>query len=172
MKFLKHITAALLTVTAFAFSSGAQADTTWAWSDSGSGVTASGTFVTAGAALVPEDILSISGTRNGVAILGLVPLGEDGNFAYDNQFTNSGNYFTDAGMLYDVGGGDVGHFNVYFFEGQHFDLQVVDGQAIEIPISFSVTAVPEAATYVYMALGLAGIGALARRRKLTPGAAV
>ena len=171
MKFLKHITAALLTVTAFAFSSGAQADTTWAWSYSGSGVTASGTFVTAGAALVPEDILSISGTRNGQTILGLVPLGEDGNFLYDNQFTISGDHFTESGMLYDVGGGDAGHFNVYFFEGQHFDLQVVDGQAIEVPISFSVSAVPEAATYVYLALGLVGIGALTRRRRLEAAAA-
>jgi len=171
MKFLKQVAAALLSGAALMTSGLAQADTSWAWSYTGTGVSASGTFTTAGAALVPEDILSISGSRNGVAILGLVPVGEDGNFAYDNQFANSGNYFTDAGMLYDVGGGDAGHFNVYFFEGQHFDLQVVDGQAIETPISFSVTAVPEAATYVYMALGLAGIGALARRRKLAPGAA-
>lgn len=165
MKLIKHAAALLLGAATFLASSLAHADTVWAWSYSGSGVTASGTLTTAGAALVPEDILGISGTRNGQTILGLVPVGADSNFIYDNQFVNDGAYFSEGGMLFDVGGGDTGHFNIYFYEGQHFDLQVVDGQAIETAINFSVTAVPEAATYVYMALGLGALGAWSRRRQ-------
>lgn len=167
MKLLKQAAAALAASTALLAAGAAQADTTWAWSYSGDGVTASGTFVTAGSALVPEDILSISGTRNGETILGLVPLGSDSNFVYDNQFTVADPHFTDGGLLFDIGGGDFGHVNLYYYEGQYFDLQVdADaGIAYEAPISFTVSAVPEASTYAYMALGLLGVAAVARRRR-------
>lgn len=167
MKMLKKAAAAIAASSALFAAGAAQADTTWAWSYSGDGVLASGTFVTAGTALVAEDILSITGTRNGQAILGLVPVGEDSNFSYDNQFTVAEPHFTDGGLLFDVGGGDMGHINVYFFEGQYFDLYVdAEAQlAYEVPISFSVSAVPEAATYGYMALGLIGVGLVARRRR-------
>lgn len=167
MKLMKQAAAALAASAALLAAGAAQADTTWAWSYSGDGVVASGTFVTAGTALVPEDILSITGTRNGVAILGLLPLDSDPNFVYDNQFTIAEPHFTDGGLLFDVGGGDFGHVNVYYFEGQYVDLQVdADAQVtFETPITFTVSAVPEVSTYAYMALGLAGVGMLARRRR-------
>ena len=165
MNLIKQAAATLATSAALLVAGAAHADTTWAWSYSGDGVSASGTFVTAGTALVPEDILSITGTRNGVAILGLLPLDSDPNFIYDNQFTINAPHFSDGGFIYDIGGGDIGHINIYYYEGEYWDLYVDGGAAFEVPISFSVSAVPEASTYAYMALGLAGIGAFARRRK-------
>jgi len=134
----------------------AQANT-WAWSYSGTGVTASGTFTTAGAALVPEDILTFSGLRNGVAITGLVPLDTDPNFLYDNQFIAVGDHFSDAGVLYSVAGQD--NVNLYFLAGTYTDL-VIDaaGNAVETPISFSVSAVPEPATALALLTGLGVLG--------------
>ncbi len=160
--------AATLLAGAACFATGAaHADTTWAWSYTGNGVSAAGTLVTAGSALVPEGILSITGSRNGETILGLVPLDTDANFVYDNQFTIADPHFSDGGLLFDIGGGDIGHINLYYFEGQYFDLQVdADaGIAYEVPISFSVSAVPEPSTYACLALGLVGVAAVLRRRR-------
>ncbi len=136
----------------------------WAFTYSGDGVSASGTFTTAGAALTAEDILGISGLRNGLAITGLVPVGEDANFLYDNQFTIGEPNFTDGGMLFSVGGGQP-NTNVYFFEGAYFEVYVDGLSAIETPISWSVTAVPEPATVLSMLAGLGLMGAYMRRAR-------
>jgi hypothetical protein len=141
----------------------AQANT-WAWSYSGAGVSASGTLTTAGAALVPEDILSITGFRNGAAITGLIPLDTDPNFAYDNQFSSVGQFFTDGGMLFSVAGLDS-NVNVYFFTGSYQDLIVVGADAIETPISFSVSAVPEPATALALLTGLGVLSLRLRARR-------
>ncbi len=160
MKFSTRILSTVVTTAALFGAGQASAVTTWAFSYTGAGTTAAGTFTTAGAAGVAEDILSISGTRNGQSILGLVPVDGDPSFFYDNQFAAPLPHFTDGGMLYNTPGNV--HVNVYFFEGQMYE--VLDGIP-EVPINFTVTAVPEAATYAYMALGLAGIGALSLRRR-------
>lgn len=142
----------------------AHADQTWAWSYTGTGVSASGTFTTAGAALVPEDILSISGFRNGAAITGLVPLDTDPNFAYDNQFTAGTPHFSDGGMVFSVAGLDS-NVNVYFFTGSYQDLVVVGADAIETPITFSVSAVPEPATALALLTGLGVLSLRLRARR-------
>ena len=143
----------------------AHADQTWNWSYTGAGVSASGSFVTAGAALVAEDVLSITGTRNGVAITGLVPLDTDPVFAYDNQFSAVGDHFTDGGLLFSVPGAPS-NVNLYFFGGDYFDLVVGAGGAVETPVSFSVTAaVPEPATVLSLLAGLGLLGAVARTRR-------
>jgi hypothetical protein len=161
MNFKKACLAAALTVAGL---SSAQAATTWAWSYTGAGVSASGTFVTAGTALVPEDLLSITGTRNGVAITGLVPLDTDPDFLYDNQFTIANPHFTDGGILFTVPG-QPSNVNVYFFEGSYVDLVVADSGAIETPINFSVSAVPEPATALALLTGLGVLGLRFRRRQ-------
>lgn len=168
---LKNRMGSLLLAGAALLAAGAaRADTLWNWSYSGDGVTASGTFTTAGTALVPEDILSFTGTRNGTAILGLVPLDSDSNFIYDNQFTSVAPYFSEPGILYDIGGGTAGsHINIYWdsADGLIHDLQVdpTESFVIDTVVTFSVSAVPEPATYAVMALGLAVVGGVARRRR-------
>ena len=143
---------------------------TWNWSYSGAGVTASGTFTTAGNAAVLEDVLSITGTRNGAPILGLVPPDSDPNYIYDNQFVNGSPYLTEGGWLYDLGGGGAdAHINIYFdsTDLQYHDLRLdpLGASITDTIVTMTVTAVPEASTYAYMALGLAGMGLAIRRRK-------
>jgi hypothetical protein len=142
----------------------ASAVTTWNFSYSGAGVTASGSFTTAGNALVAEDILSISGVRNGVAITGLVPLDSDPDFLYDNQFTIASPNFTDGGMVYSLANGL--HINVYFFAGTYTDLYVINNLTpVETDITWNVAAapIPEPATVLSMLAGLGLMGAFMRR---------
>lgn len=152
MKTQRLMLAGAVFVASSAGMSQAQAET-WAFSYTGPGVTASGTFTTAGPALLAEDILSVSGLRNGVAITGLVPVGTDAGFIYDNLFTIAQPNFTEGGLLYSLAGGG-GNTNVYFLEGDYYEVRA---GTPEIPISWSVTAVPEPATVLSM---LAGLGLL------------
>ena len=160
MKFKNILLAATL---AFSGWGVAHADQTWAFSYTGAGVTASGSFTTASAAPVAQDVLSISGTRNGVAILGLVPLGTNLTYLYDNQFNPAAPYFTESGLLLAMDAG-VPDVNVYFFDGLHTDLLGCETICTETPITFSVTAVPEPATALSMLVGLGLVGFHLRRR--------
>ena len=136
----------------------------WAFTYTGAGITASGTFITAGPALVAEAITSISGVRNGVAITGLVPVCTDPDFLYDNQFTIASPNFTDGGMLFSLAGGGP-NTNVYFFETGYFEVYVDGLGAVETPISWSVTAVPEPATVLSMMAGLGLLGVYMRKAR-------
>jgi hypothetical protein len=160
MKFQRLILASALAVAGLTSMSAAQAVTTWTFSYSGPGVTASGTFTTAGAALVAEDILSISGLRNGQAITGLIPVGADPDFFYDNQFKITAPNFTDGGMLFSVAGGV--NTNVYFFDGEYFEVQA---GVPEVALNWSVTAVPEPATVLSMLAGLGLLGVYMRKAR-------
>lgn len=161
MKFKQVLLAATL---AFSGWGVAHADQTWAFTYSGGSVTASGTFTTASAAPVAQDVLSISGERNGVAILGLVPVGSSLTYAFDNQFNPAAPYFTDGGLLLSMAGG-VPDVNLYYLAGDYIDLTECDTACIETPVSFSVTAVPEPATVLSMLAGLGLVGLQLRRRR-------
>jgi len=156
----------ILLVASLAFSGwgAAHADQTWAFSYSGGSVTASGTFTTASAAPGAQDVLSISGVRNGVNILGLVPVGSSLTYLFDNQFNPEAPHFTDGGLLLAMDAG-VPDVNVYFFQGDYVDLTECDTACIETPISFNVTAVPEPATVLSMLAGLGLVGFQLRRRR-------
>ncbi|MBC7941804.1 MAG: PEP-CTERM sorting domain-containing protein [Chitinophagaceae bacterium] len=156
MNLKKVVLAAALALSA---AGAAQADQLWAWSYSGTGVTASGTFTTAGLAVAPEAVLSISGSRNGAAITGLVPLGADPGFIYDNLFQAAPPHFTDGGLLFSFSGG-LPNVNLYYFDGEFIDLTAAGP---EIPVSFSVTAVPEPSTVLAMMAGLGLLGVYMRK---------
>lgn len=161
MKFKQVLLAATLVFSGWG---AAHADQTWAFSYSGGSVTASGTFTTASADPFAQDVLSISGERNGVAILGLVPLGSSLTYLYDNQFNPAGPYFTENGLLLSMADG-VPDVNVYFFQGDYTDLFDCDNSCVETPITFNVTAVPEPATVLSMLAGLGLVGFQLRRRR-------
>lgn len=165
MKFKQVVLATTLALSGFG---AAHANQTWAFSYSGAGVVASGTFTTASAAPAPQPVLSMSGTRNGVAILGLVPVGSSLTYSYDNEFSPVSPYFTSDGLLLDMAG-SVPDVNVYFFAGAFTDLYGCDTTCVETPISFSVRAVPEPATVLSMlaGLGVMGVGMQLRRRRDT-----
>jgi hypothetical protein len=143
----------------------ARAMTVWDWTLSGGGVNASGTFDTAGDGSTPSAVTFISGTysdgnvTNGT-IDGLVPLGTDSRWIYDNMFGGSP-VLSNPGILFDVGGL---HVNVFTDPG--FISGVNVGGSYQLTnVSFTAAVVPEPAT---LALMLAGLGALAvkQRRKL------
>ncbi|MBC7940110.1 MAG: PEP-CTERM sorting domain-containing protein [Chitinophagaceae bacterium] len=142
----------------------AQADQLWSWSYAGTGVTASGTFTTAGLALAPEAVTSITGARNGAPIVGLVALGADPDFIYDNLFQAAPPHFTDGGLVFSFSGG-LPNVNLYYLGGDFVDLRIVDGDAVEIPVSFSVTAVPEPSTALAMMAGLGLLGVVLRKSR-------
>ncbi len=141
----------------------AQAET-WLFSYTGPGIVASGTFTTAGPALSAEPILSITGTRNGVAITGLVGLEEDPNFSYDNLFTIAQPNFSDGGMLFSLANGGL-NTNVYFFNNVYNEVYVDGLNVFDTPISWSVTAVPEPATVLSMLAGLGLLGVYMRKAR-------
>ena len=165
MGFPKKALAACAAVSVLALCSAAHAVQVWSWTYSGAGVNAAGLLTTAGSALVPEDILSFSGTRNGEAIVGLVPLGADSNFIYDNQFQAGAPQLSLDGVLFALPG-DV-HVNVYADAGAFFEATSITVPP-DLPIQFSAQAVPELPTYATLIVGLglfAGMAALRRPRQ-------
>lgn len=139
---------------------------TFEWAYSAIGLTASGTLTTAGDALVPEDVLTFSGTRGTDLITGIVPLGVDPGFNYDNQFQLPAPSTNTAGILFNVGGG-VGNVNLYFESGAYHEYTYsgLPGNINDRIVSFTVAPVPEPETYAMMLAGLGVIVALSKRKK-------
>jgi hypothetical protein len=164
MKMLNGLLGAAIATLAMA-TTPAQASTVWDWTLSGGGVSASGTFDTVGDGSTPSAVTFISGNysdsnvTNGT-IDGLVPLGTDSQWIYDNMFGGSP-ALSNPGILFDVDG-----LHVNMFTQPGFISGVNIGGSYQLTnVSFAASVVPEPAT---LALMLAGLGALyvTRRRKL------
>lgn len=153
----------------------AMADVTWHWSYTGAGISATGSLVTADGADVDgfHQILSISGSRNGDAIVALVPTGTaiPGNEPYDvdNLIRLSGpGQLSLKGFGYELASG--AYANPYYADflspPSHAEVFTQGGVLVsELPIVFSASPVPEPSS---LALVLCGLGAagLWRRRVL------
>jgi hypothetical protein len=149
----------------------AHADQVWNWSYSAGGVTASGQWDTVGNASSPEDLQWITGTysdaniTNGT-ITGLVPLGTDGYWIYDNKY--GGNpVLSNPGVLFDVNNGQA-HVNLFSENGGLVSGTRWNGNYVltSMPTtSLTVASVPEPTSGVLLVAGLGALGLTARRRR-------
>jgi hypothetical protein len=143
------------------------------WSYSGGGVSASGWLAATPAGGGVFDVTAIGGTRNGVGITGLASYAGQDNVVYDPAAPSSVDY---GGLAYATSGGHL--FNVYYDTSNsdywacrdagvgYCETQAVVGGDSIIPVdSFTLTAVPEPATWALMMVGAGCIGAGLRMRR-------
>lgn len=154
---------------ALAFAAPAQANFvagSYDWEYSGVGVTASGVLTVAGNATTPEAVMTFNGQRNGVDVDGLVPLGTDGRFLYDNMFSTVAPEVSWFGILFSASGLN---FNLYSDQGLYREVFFDNsGAVIDHAVSFQVTqTVPEPETVALLLVGLGLIGFQLSKRKAT-----
>ncbi len=159
----------------------APARTSWSWSYSGSGISAAGSLLTSD---TPDaagyfHIVSITGSRNGDAIVALYPTGLaiPGNEPYsvDNLIRRDGSgMITVHGFGYSLASG--AYVNPYFADflspPAYAEVFTQGGTLSEVPITFTATPVaapsavpePSAAACLLSGFALAGVRRLARRR--------
>jgi len=141
----------------------AHADTVWNFTYSGDGVSASGSFTTVGDGSTPSAVTSISGTYSDAQVAngtidGVVALGTDGGFYYDNLFGGSP-LFSNSGLLFDVDGGI--HVNLYTVGNDYRSVKWLDGGVVDTAVTL---AVPEPGSVAMLLAGLGALGFASRRR--------
>ena len=180
--FLRPACAALLGFAAMTASNPAAADMSWNWGYSGAGISASGTFITNNTpdSLGFYQITAITGQRNGVTITGLQPAGTSipGNepFVVDNLFSLGSSKLTGEGFGFGLADGTFANpFFASFLSPpdylEFYSAPPFTGgtgpEDSELPISFTVTAVPEIdpnSLGSVLALVMGSLGLLERRR--------
>ena len=163
--------AAMAATTAFGMQTAGAAEFDWSYSGSNGGpVTASGTLDATPIGGGVYDVISITGTRNGVAITGLATYAGE-----DNEIYTTPPHVDYPGLAYSIIGGSV--FNVYYDTSTSDSYACgavgyceigpgvagTDGLGPPVdsigPIAtFTLTAIPEASSWAMMMLGFAGLG--------------
>jgi hypothetical protein len=150
---------------------------TYNFTYTGSGVSASGVITTSGTPInniwpcptcvsTGEVATGISGQVNGEAIIGLLAPGM--LFGNNNAIYSQAPYldwgdlgFATASHTYDVFNGDyTGHIGNF----QAIDTMIAS-QIYSIPVTFTLSAAPEPATWALMVLAVGGMGANLRTRR-------
>ena len=155
---------------ALAFAARSQADAI-PFNYSGNGVAVSGTLFGASNGNGAYTITGIAGTYNGIAIAGIVPLGADPSYIYNNLLYYPADplFVDNAGILFNVPG--VGDVNLYF--DPSFGYGNITGDSSRGFVTTAVTVDFSSPTPEPGTLGLLGTGILAtlvvvRRRTSHP----
>jgi hypothetical protein len=102
-----------------------------------------------------------------------VSVSPDGILTYDGALFDGSPRLSQDGLLW-VGGVNGADENIFFLSGFYYILDVYNQASTDGPyfsasvIDLSITAVPEPTTWALMALGFAGLGFMAYRRKSGP----
>ena len=179
--------AALLLAAALALPTSANAVVYWNWSFDGYvygdgydgssqpfgsvPLTGSGTFTTDDRTIYQDgpqqipyyQITQITGTWNGNSITGLVPV-ESVDYGNDNKLLEPINFFTNNGVFFTTGTSQV-----YIRWDNQYNILSSDGfgpfTATISPVPIPIPApIPEPETYALMLVGLAVVGAAAKRK--------
>ncbi len=134
---------------------------------SGAGVAASGTLFGTSNGNGTWTVSGIAGTYNGIAIAGIVPLGTDPSYIYNNLLYYPADplFVDNGGILFSVPG--VGDVNLYF--DPSFGYGNITGDlsrgfvTTPVAVDFSASA-PEPGTLALLGTGILGVLGIYRRR--------
>lgn len=140
----------------------------WTWSLTGQDISGTGTMTTLGDGTVPTDVIDFGGNVNGNAITGVVALGTDPGFIYDNVFSAMAPYFNNGGLLFALDGtGNVNLYSVtdqlYYYAYSGIPSGANSGSGI--PVRFAANRVPEPTTISLLLAGLIGLALAYRKRR-------